>query len=48
MIMMKATKRFLCCAVAASTLISTSVFAASWQDSLSSAAGELSKQTSGS
>ena len=46
--MMKATKRFLCCAVAASTLISTSVFAASWQDSLSSAAGELSKQTSGS
>lgn len=48
MIMMKATKRFLCCAVAASTLIATSVFASSWQDSLSSAAGELSKQTSGS
>lgn len=46
--MMKATKRLLCCAVAAGTLISTSVFAASWQDSLSSAAGELSKQSSGS
>ena len=34
--MMKTTKRLLCCALAASTLISTSVFAASWQDSLSS------------
>ncbi|MBJ4953879.1 DUF2501 domain-containing protein [Salmonella enterica subsp. enterica serovar Goldcoast] len=44
--MMKITKRLLCCAVAASTLISTSVFAASWQDSLSSAASELSKQSS--
>ena len=46
--MMKATKRLLCCAVAASTLISTGVFAASWQDSLSSAANELSKQSTGS
>ena len=46
--MMKTTKRLLCCALAASTLISTSVFAASWQDSLSSAASELSKQSSGS
>lgn len=46
--MMKTTKRLLCCAVAASTLLSTSVFAASWQDSLSSAAGELSKQSTGS
>lgn len=42
--MMKATKRLLCCAVAASTLISTGVFAAS----LSSAASELSKQSTGS
>ena len=46
--MMKTTKRLQCCALAASTLISTSVFAASWQDSLSSAASELSKQSSGS
>lgn len=44
--MMKTAKRILCCAVAASTLISTSIFAASWQDSLSSAASELSKQGS--
>ena len=40
--MMKTTKRLLCCALAASTLISTSVFAASWQDSLNSAASQLS------
>ena len=43
--MMKTTKRLLCCALAASTLISTSVFAASWQDSLSSAASELASVT---
>ena len=43
--MMKTTKRLLCCALAASTLISTSVFAASWQDSLSSAANQLSSQS---
>lgn len=46
--MMKTTKRLLCCALAASTLFSTSIFAASWQDSLSSAASELSKQSTGS
>ena len=38
--MMKTTKRLLCGALAASTLISTSVFAASWQDS-NNAAGIL-------
>ncbi|POT56091.1 hypothetical protein C3432_19120 [Citrobacter amalonaticus] len=43
---MKTTKRLLCCAIAASALIATSTFAASWQDSLSSAASELSKQSS--
>lgn len=45
---MKTTKRLLCCAVAASAFIATSAFAASWQDSLSSAASELSKQSSSS
>ena len=45
---MKTTKRLLCCAVAASAFIATSAFAASWQDSLSSAANELSKQSSSS
>ncbi|NDO81213.1 hypothetical protein CJP72_10700 [Citrobacter sp. NCU1] len=43
--MMKTTKRILRCAIAASALISTSIFASSWQDSLSSAANELTKST---
>ena len=43
---MKTTKRLLCCAVAASAFIATSAFAASWQDSLSSAASELGNQNS--
>lgn len=42
---MKTTKRILHCAIAASALISTSIFASSWQDSLSSAANELTKST---
>nr|WP_193568676.1 DUF2501 domain-containing protein [Citrobacter sp. NCU1] len=42
---MKTTKRILRCAIAASALISTSIFASSWQDSLSSAANELTKST---
>ncbi|HFZ8994917.1 TPA: DUF2501 domain-containing protein [Citrobacter freundii] len=42
---MKITKRLLGCAVVASTLFGTSAFAASWQDSLSSAASEISKQS---
>lgn len=43
--MMNTTKRLLCCAMTASALFATSAFAASWQDSLSSAASELSKQS---
>ena len=35
----------LCCAIAASACFAASTFAASWQDSLSSAASELSKQS---
>lgn len=42
---MKTTKRLLCCAIAASACFAASTFAASWQDSLSSAASELSKQS---
>lgn len=42
---MKTAKRLLCCAVTASAFFATSTFAASWQDSLTSAASELSKQT---
>lgn len=42
---MKTTKRILRCAIAASALISTSIFASSWQDSLASAANELTKST---
>lgn len=41
---MKTAKHFLCCAAVASVLISTSGIAASWQDSLSSAANQLSAQ----
>ncbi|AID26835.1 DUF2501 domain-containing protein [Salmonella bongori] len=44
---MKTTKYFLCCATIASALISTSGIAASWQDSLSSAASQLSAQQGG-
>ncbi|ECG8257786.1 DUF2501 domain-containing protein [Salmonella bongori] len=44
---MKTTKYFLCCAAVASALISTSGIAASWQDSLSSAASQLSAQQGG-
>ncbi|CAI9388155.1 hypothetical protein CITSP_00383 [Citrobacter sp. T1.2D-1] len=42
---MKTTKRLLCCAIAASACFAANTFAASWQDSLSSAASELSKQS---
>lgn len=44
---MKTTKRLLCCAIAASAFLSTSSFAASWQESLSSAASELSSSSQG-
>ncbi|EHM2229195.1 DUF2501 domain-containing protein [Salmonella bongori] len=44
---MKTTKYFLCCATIASALISTSGIAASWPDSLSSAASQLSAQQGG-
>lgn len=39
---MKTAKRLLGCAMTASVLFATSAFAASWQESLSSAASELS------
>ncbi|EAO3106214.1 DUF2501 domain-containing protein [Salmonella enterica subsp. diarizonae] len=39
---MNTAKHVLCCAAVASVLISTSGIAASWQDSLSSAASQLS------
>ncbi|HGV9227595.1 DUF2501 domain-containing protein [Citrobacter amalonaticus] len=42
---MKTTKRLLCCAIAANACFAANTFAASWQDSLSSAASELSKQS---
>lgn len=42
--MMKTIKHLLCCAIAASALISTGVHAASWKDALSSAASELGNQ----
>lgn len=42
---MKTTKRLLCCAIAVSACFATNTFAASWQDSLTSAASELSKQS---
>ena len=42
---MKTTKRLLCCVIAASACFAANTFAASWQDSLSSAASELSKQS---
>ncbi|WP_436859207.1 DUF2501 domain-containing protein [Citrobacter tructae] len=42
---MKTAKCLLCCAIAASAFITTSSVAASWQDSLTSAASELSKQS---
>ncbi len=42
---MKTTKRLLCCAIATSACFAANTFAASWQDSLSSAASELSKQS---
>lgn len=42
---MKTTKRLLCCAIAVSACFAANTFAASWQDSLSSAASELSKQS---
>lgn len=45
---MKTTKYLLCCAFAASALLSTSTFAASWKDSLASAASELNKQNTSS
>jgi len=45
---MKTAKRLLGCAMTASVLFATSAFAASWQESLSSAASELSKQSAGS
>lgn len=45
---MKTAKRLLCCAIAASAFITTSSVAASWQDSLTSAASELSKQSGNS
>ncbi|EAX8471795.1 DUF2501 domain-containing protein [Salmonella enterica] len=41
---MNTAKHVLCCAAVASVLISTSGIAASWQDSLSSAASQLSAQ----
>lgn len=41
---MKTIKHLLCCAIAASALISTGVHAASWKDALSSAASELGNQ----
>ncbi|MBC9893859.1 hypothetical protein GWQ42_16190, partial [Salmonella enterica subsp. enterica serovar Panama] len=41
---MNTAKYVLCCAAIASVLISTSGIAASWQDSLSSAASQLSAQ----
>lgn len=43
--MMKTIKHLLCCAIAASALISTGVHAASWKDALSSAASELATKT---
>lgn len=43
--MMNTTKRLLCGVITASALLATSAFAASWQDSLSSAASELSQQS---
>ena len=43
---MKTIKHLLCCAIAASALISTGVHAASWKDALSSAASELGNQNS--
>ncbi|WP_336219855.1 DUF2501 domain-containing protein [Citrobacter amalonaticus] len=43
--MMNTTKRILCGVITASALLATSAFAASWQDSLSSAASELSQQS---
>ncbi|MES0266174.1 DUF2501 domain-containing protein [Citrobacter sedlakii] len=46
--MMKTAKYLLGCAVTASVFIATSTFAASWQESLSSAANELSKQSASS
>ena len=42
--MMKTVKHLLCCAIAASALISTGAHAASWKDALSSAASELGNQ----
>ena len=45
---MKTAKCLLCCAIAASAFITTSSVAASWQDSLTSAASELSKQSGNS
>ena len=42
--MMKTVKHLLCCAIAASALISTGVHAASWKDALSSATSELGNQ----
>lgn len=44
--MMKTVKHLLCCAIAASALISTGVHAASWKDALSSSASELGNQNS--
>lgn len=41
---MNTAKHVLCCAAVASVLISTSGIAASWQDSLSGAASQLSAQ----
>ena len=45
--MMKTVKHLLCCAIAASALISTGVHAASWKDALSSAASELGNNAAG-
>lgn len=43
---MKSAKRLLCCAIASSALLSSTVFATSWQDSLTSAANQLSQNSS--
>lgn len=42
---MKPAKYLLCCAIAAGSLFSATAFAASWQESLSSAASQLSSQS---
>lgn len=44
--MMKTVKHLLCCAIVTTAFISAGTHAASWKDALSSAASELSNQSS--